>query len=691
MEGEKEKQNISDAQKTNTSSPPIKRNKYKTTDLSHVHDHKTTNPGASFIPNEFIQQIQTPTPLKPGASTLMKDGKTWTTTVFPSENVNSISEIENLEKWLNKMLEENQKNTEDIDEFAYNAKHWYTIAFNELCRQVSVECPERARLLLSIWKRYQSLTQRVMQLHQEEKNYLIKSHKERTASVKSELENYQSQLKIITQQYHDEQENRSNAREQEEIKFANMRRRLDLQIRNKHSLMLQIKTLQNKLNVQDEPPRNDPPQQNSKPKETEEPTFDKEKLLDHAQQVRQKVRQKYERLPNTFFMCDDIVRFIDQESKPTKAIKGMFPAFFGNLSSSFVGQEMSTEWATNALTYIYSHRIIKLCSSTTPLRHSPDRHHFLSFIYNLFLTIYNTPEIASKTLFNLILTSRTLSATGNLRFTLFLRFINAEQPYLDAVNLDFYCFCLASFSSSNPNSNQLFWDDFSQDSPLFSPVNQELANTFVKKVLNLICYDEIAQKYCEEIIGGIEFKEETVISVDQLLNSLLDVFSDEENRNKEQIHENYEMDTAQYGGIVTFGQFQTLSMFLSSRFDQKYFVQIMRETLTNSSSKFVSFNAFINAMHINSMLVPFSFEKIGYNQSLHSEDLLGFIKQELILHEKEFNDCVERAKNADQLLSKKMRDAITRLKQLIEAKRAGYSIEAAHREIYELIAQYNCL
>ena len=70
------------------------------------------------------------------------------------------------------------------------------------------------------------------------------------------------------------------------------------------------------------------------------------------------------------------------------------------------------------------------------------------------------------------------------------------------------------------------------------------------------------------------------------------------------------MDAAQYGGIATIVQFQTLSMFLSTKFDQKSFLVIMRESLMNSPSKLISFNAFINAMHMASILDPFTFEKV---------------------------------------------------------------------------------
>lgn len=61
--------------------------------------------------------------------------------------------------------------------------------------KVSVDCPERAKLLASIWKRYQALFQRVIQLHQEEKDYLINCHKERTTALKSELEASQAKFK----------------------------------------------------------------------------------------------------------------------------------------------------------------------------------------------------------------------------------------------------------------------------------------------------------------------------------------------------------------------------------------------------------------------------------------------------------------------------------------------------------------
>jgi hypothetical protein len=51
--------------------------------------------------------------------------------------------------------------------------------------------------------------------------------------LKKGLQDCQSKLKAITQIYRDDQEKRTNAREREENRFANMRKKLDLQVKNR--------------------------------------------------------------------------------------------------------------------------------------------------------------------------------------------------------------------------------------------------------------------------------------------------------------------------------------------------------------------------------------------------------------------------------------------------------------------------
>jgi hypothetical protein len=148
---------------------PINIEKINTADISHTLDRKGTYLSHSFIPKEFSRDLTTPIPIQKGNSFLDQEENTWHTQIFPSNNSINREEVANIGQWLNDMLKQNKAETKDPLQLAANARHWFSIAFDELCRQISLECSERSILLLSIWKRYKDLFLRVIQLHQEEK------------------------------------------------------------------------------------------------------------------------------------------------------------------------------------------------------------------------------------------------------------------------------------------------------------------------------------------------------------------------------------------------------------------------------------------------------------------------------------------------------------------------------------------
>lgn len=668
----------------------------KTADLSHMTDHKTTNPGKSFIPPEFMREVMTPTPLRPDTGTLNVDKKTWHTTVFPSENANSREEVKNLGEWLNKMLVENQKNTTDPFELAKNARHWFTIAYDELCREVSVDCPERAKLLASIWKRYQGLFQRVIQLHQEEKDYLVNCHKERTTALKNELDASQSKLKQISQQYRDDQERWSNSREREETKFANMRKKLDLQVKNKRNLLIQINQLKERLEKGDIEQKSTENYDASNEKENEKETVDdveKEKefephqISDRVHQLRQQLKTQIPSMFNVLTTLDDIAHLVDQERKPSASTRELFPSFFmTTLPSSHAGKIRTIEWTMSCLTHIYSLRLTILSEQSVPFDYSDDRMHFLDFIYEHFLLIFGLPQMATETLFDLIETARGLSNSGNTRCKTFLRFIDAEQSYLDSTYLDFYCFCLGSFLVSNTQSNVLFKDVINEETMEFAPLNGSLSIDLAKKVLFAISDNDTAEKYLEQIKEKFNIEPDSTICADDIIEYLLDVYQIEEKRVSEQLLEQFDMDAAQYGGITSFSQFQTLSMFSSRKLDYRLYPGMMREIMQNTVSKSMSFQTFTQGMHERSLLVPFNFDRVNYSPELHLDDTFGFLKQELNFHNQEINDILEKARKDDETLYQQICSSKSKLEQVIETKKIGFLTEVTQREFYELIA-----
>lgn len=660
----------------------------KTADLSHITDTRSVSQLPSFIPAEYTREMTTPIPLRPGPSTLDPSNKQWKTTIFPSPNpTDSREEVENLGQWLNQVLEKNQKETQDPIELAKNARHWFTIAYEELCRQVSVECPERSTLLLSIWKRYQSLFARVVQLHQEEKDYLLTCHRERTSALTGELDQYQSKLKQVTQQYRDDQERWSNAREKEETKFTNMRKKLDLQVRNKRSLTMQIKALRDRL--EREGPAQQVVQDNDTKEEVEKETLTPAQLLERANNIRHKFKSEFPNLSDCSSALDDIIRYLNNDLPQLKQTRELFPSLFKDVSIGYTPRQRSLKWVYDAITFSYAHRLKELSSKKAVFDWAPSRQHFANSIYYQFLVMYGNAVVAAETFYDLVESARCYAEKGHVRCKTFLQFIDVIQPYRDCIYLDFYCFCLGSFLQSNISQNSIFFDEFSDSETLerLSSVSYAVSLDLVKKVLYNIAEQSSVDNFMSNIKEQLKIEDvgSSVVSYDDLFEYMMTVFAEEERRMMEQLREQYEMDAAQYGGIITLGQFQTLAMFSSKKLDQRIYTDMMREILMRTKSRVVSFQAFVDTMHRYSMLVPFTFERIEYDFDDHPDDILEFMKEEYSFNLPELKAELEKSRKNDENLFKQLVAAKARFEQVMYTKKIGSHAEVAQRELYEIL------
>ena len=660
----------------------------KTADLSHITDHPTMNPGVSFIPPEDAFEVETPTPLRPGTGVLMSDNRTWKTQIFPSTDISATSreEAENLGEWLNRRLAENQKTAKDPLELASNARHYFTIAYQELCREVSCDCPERAVLLNSIWKRYQALFQRVTQLHQEEKAYLMKCHKERTANMRAELDATQVKLKAMSKKYRDDQERWSSAREREETKFANLRKKLDLQIKNKRALLQQIKVLKDKIEGKESAPEKVDEKTEEKDEEVSEtPSLTSQALSDRVHLMRQRVKKHFPGYYDVSATLDDIAHMVDQERGPARSTKELFPCFFHKLASNYSGKVRSMEWVMSALTHFYTKRISTLSHRRRVFPYQENRQHFVLDIYGQMLAVFGMPERATSVLFDLIETARGLSKVGNKRCKLFLRFIDAEEPWLDSIYLDFYCFCLGSLAVSNITSLHLFPDEFGEEVTTFAPLTGSMALEFAKKVLFTICENDAMERYVEELKSKYEITDESTVCQDDILEFLLEVYEKEEKHAIDQMKEQYHMDAAQYGGVLSSGQFQTLVQFSARKLDWRCYPGMMREALQRTGAKTISFQDLMAAMHKYAMLVPFNFDRVEFDYQDRFDDTAGFLKSEYDMQKGLIANLLEQTKAEDEAQYQQLVAAKAKFEQALETRQKGYYSEVAIRELFELL------
>ena len=667
--------------------------KTKTADVSHITDkkHQIRNI-PSFIPDEYRREITTPTPLRPGVGSLDVAENKWRTQVFPTESGDSRDEVAMLSEWLNSVLEKNQEESDDDPlKMAANARHWFGIAFDELCRQVSFECQERAQLLSSIWRRYQSLFQRVAQLHIEERQYLINCHKERTAILKAELENTQSKLKKVSQHYRDDQERWSNSRERDESKFTNMRKKLDLQVKNKRNLTLKIKALKEKLghgpSIEDMKNKND----NEIEVNEEEDTSKNDEITpaqmsEKVKALRQRIRNDYSYMTQMSSSLDDIAHYLDQDREPNKSIRDLYPNLFKALPISHAGNLRSLQWLMSIYTIVYSFRIIDLCDHRFPFPYQTNRLHFVDSIFGFFLRTFGTPYQSSEVFFDLVLTSKKYAEKGYSRAKMFLKFIDCSDEYLDSIFLDFYCFCVGCFNSMQPETRRLFPDKFSEENPEIGLISSRIAIDFCKKVYYAMSESDIAEKYLQQTISHFHINEqdqEQSLSLDDIIEYMINIYKIEEQRVADQLKEQYEMDAAQYGGIITLSQFQTLSMFSPKQLDFRAYTKLMSDAFQKNCNKSIKFSELIQELHDWAMLVPFVFDRIEYDINNQPSDILNFMENEFKFHQPDYDAKLEKIRKADDSLYQSLIGTKTKFRQLLETGRTGPIIEIAQREFYE--------
>jgi hypothetical protein len=388
-------------------------------------------------------------------------------------------------------------------------------------------------------------------------------------------------------------------------------------------------------------------------------------------------------------VLDDIAHYVDQDEAETKHVKDLFPQFFVPLPIGFSGHVRSLQWFMSALTVVYAERLTELCASRYSTKYQAERLHFVHSVLQFFLKFFGTPFLASEALFDLVQTARKLAASGNHRAGLFLKFIDSSTEYLYFVYLDFYCFCLGSFVVSNTHSKDMYNDVFDGDNVELGPVTHVFAVEFARKILFAICEGDVAERYVSTMVSSLELSERDktlTVSVDLVFDFLIGSYRMEEKRMADQLREQYEMDAAQYGGIVTLSQFQTLVMFSPRKVDYTFFCRMMSTLFIGSSSRAVPLQSLLEEMHRSAMLVPFVFDRIDYDILNHPNDANGLMAREMEFRAPEIDTIMNKLKKSDEATYTQISALQTKLKQVLELGRTGGVTEVANREFYTHLA-----
>lgn len=269
---------------------------------------------------------------------------------------------------------------------------------------------------------------------------------------------------------------------------------------------------------------------------------------------------------------------------------------------------------------------------------------------------------------------------------MFLRFIDFSNEYYDSIYLDFYCYCVGSCMSSIPEATTMFPDAFNEEVQEMAQIKHLTAIDISKKIFFAISDGDLADTYAQDLIEKYELQPtdpDRRISYDLILEYMVDIYKKEEERVEEQLFEHYEMDAAQYDGIVTLAQFQTLSMFSPRKIDYRAYTEMMRNTFIHSSRNTITFKELIEELHRYNLLVPFVFDRIDYVLDNHPSDSLTFMKNELLFHDNEYEMKLEKLQKTDEAQYQSLKGLRTKFEQVIDTNRTGLFTEIAQREFYE--------
>ena len=232
--------------------------------------------------------------------------------MFPAPAPASRREVELLGEWLNSVLAENLEQNDNPLDVCTNAQHWFSVAFNELVRQVSVDCAERGRLFAVIWKRNQDLLTKLVQVQKEERQYILACHKERMQFLRTDLDFCQSRLDTIQTAYNEEEARWISSHERDVSKFGSLQQKIDEQIQVRKELIKELNELKQKLGMElvDESTEDDIADR------AHSYTYDE--LVARAQELRWNMRLGKTELLDMANEMDDITHYLDMKQKELK-------------------------------------------------------------------------------------------------------------------------------------------------------------------------------------------------------------------------------------------------------------------------------------------------------------------------------------------------------------------------------------
>jgi hypothetical protein len=295
-----------------------------------------------------------------------------------------------LGEWLNSVLAENLEQHDNPLDICINAQHWFSVAFNELVRQVSINCAERGRLFAVIWRRNEDLLSKLIDVQRNERQYILTCHKDRMQFLKTDLDFCLSRLATIEAAIDDDHSRWASSRERDLDKFDSLQHKIDEQIARRKELAVELRELRQKLGMPDETDAEEAVDEPS-------PSFDYDDLACRAQSVRWAMRGGRGDLPTLSAELDDVRHFLDGKRGD---LRREFRRYFLVLPGDAQPKIRSAQWLLAAISYIYSFYMSFLASPT--IDRSMVEKPFADVVYELLLGVYGSRVHAEQVFLDIL-------------------------------------------------------------------------------------------------------------------------------------------------------------------------------------------------------------------------------------------------------------------------------------------------
>lgn len=655
---------------------------------SNVTRHSTSSTAKlAPLPPSNESNITTHAPRPKTRSSLAV--KNWRHNLFPQSSPASQREVELLGEWLNSVLAENLEQNDNPIDVCTNAQHWFSVAFNELVRQVAIDCAERGRLFAVIWKRNQDLLTKLVQVQKDERQYILECHKDRMQFLKTDLEFSQSRLTTISTAYDEEQSRWQNSHERDATKFDSLQQKIDEQINSRKELMKEISDLRKQLNLPDE----------SIEEEPDEPafSFNETDIDSFCQSFRWKMRNEKVNLFEIMNTIENISHYIDIQSLDTLNIRMKYEHYFYSLPSDAQPNIRPVPWVISLISYIYSTYMSFLSSNS--IDQKIFKKSFSDVVYELLLNVYGTRVHAEQVLFDFLSTIRKYIDTGIQRLFIFARFFGLISP----LSIDCFHFYLHALTMMNRTHSGPLFPEFEAGETMISGIPTPAASQAAQSVFQRISSGRTLKFYTERLNkiasdGIMRFGGKNLAELDNVLDYIVSAYVEETSKLEDNLKDQFNNEIPDKE-ITTYTQFHHLMAELKYKTDAETVPKMFHEALqlsvssdpilsTTSTAEIstggIKVEAFLEVIRKSGLNLPLKLNSNDFLGDQMTDDILKFVQMEYQEHTEMYQKIYKMLEEQnDDIMLKQLKAAKTKFDQALSSRSLGRTFQTIQREFYE--------